>query len=557
MADVIRSADDIDVADGAEIRVRDADTDVVLRYRAMVEDVTPEGVQVSLPACGRVPPAEGTQCVVSIWKGYADHRFRSSVLKRVVGRMPQLVLARPDPGDIRRKPRRSAHRAETRIPARLLLQENDVEQTLEGTIWDLSLGGCRVHLPASLPEETVVKLEFDLPFPRDAEGNDRTRPMQDVGGTVRWGRRHPGSEDDADTPGYRLGIEFAVLDNIKQTLLLRFVALRQRQIIQRLTGKKVEGSEDEEESAVQEAEKDLEETEDQLKLLGDDDAESGNEEERQEETGEAPEEAEDARVEVLPNEPNGKTILVADDEAGIRHVITEALAYEGYRVLRARDGQEALELVRAQPVDLVVTDLMMPRMNGWRLIASMRQHGLQVPVVITTGYMTREGQEVLTSRDVAGFLVKPLELAELVKLAGDIIFPKAEERRRKILAVDDQADSRLLVSRQLERAGFAVETANDGAEGLEKVDMFQPDLVLLDIMMPKMNGFEMCRRLRANSRTADLPVMMLTGRTSSEFVKRALDLKVSGYIVKPFNPGDVIDRINKVLRLPGGEQSCT
>jgi DNA-binding response OmpR family regulator len=244
-------------------------------------------------------------------------------------------------------------------------------------------------------------------------------------------------------------------------------------------------------------------------------------------------------------------VLLVDDEAHIREPQAEFLQYEGHATLEAANGKEALELARRFRPDLIVTDLMMPVMNGWRLLASLRQADIEVPVILITGYMSQEGQEVLASKDIAGFLVKPVDLEELADMVRRVLFPQSLNRRRRILAVDDQEDMLLFIGMQLRQAGFEVETALSGAEALAKAGSYKPDLVLLDIVMPQMDGFAVCQRLRSRPETADVPVVMLAAKTSAEHVRRAVALKVNGYLVKPFDPEVLVTRIRRVLEGAG------
>ena len=121
MAEIIRSVEDIDPADKLELRVLDPDTGELERYQTMVQEVSDEGIAVSMPVQGRVtvPLQESTSLVVSIWKGHADHRFKSLVLRRVKGHIPQLILSKPAAEEITRSPRRQFFRVETDIYARI------------------------------------------------------------------------------------------------------------------------------------------------------------------------------------------------------------------------------------------------------------------------------------------------------------------------------------------------------------------------------------------------------------------------------------------------------
>ena len=125
----------------------------------------------------------------------------------------------------------------------------------------------------------------------------------------------------------------------------------------------------------------------------------------------------------------------------------------------------------------------------------------------------------------------------------------AASRTYKALVVDDQIDARNIARMTLERAGLGltVLTAQDGPEALALVDVERPDIIILDISMPGMDGFEVCTRLRADLRTAFLPVLMLTAHESSEFVSRGFAVGTDDYVAKPFRREELIARVRRML----------
>src|SRR5262245_4532504 len=123
---------------------------------------------------------------------------------------------------------------------------------------------------------------------------------------------------------------------------------------------------------------------------------------------------------------------------------------------------------------------------------------------------------------------------------------------RRVLIVEDEPDIRELVVHHLKRDGYQVSAAASGEEALRQVQVSPPDLVLLDLMMPAMDGLEICRRLRQDPATATLPVIMLTAK--GDEVDRVVGLEVGAddYIVKPFSPKEVLARVRAVLRRTSG-----
>ena len=119
----------------------------------------------------------------------------------------------------------------------------------------------------------------------------------------------------------------------------------------------------------------------------------------------------------------------------------------------------------------------------------------------------------------------------------------ADAPKKKVLIVDDTKDILLVVSRRLESWGYEPFTAESGEDGLRIAEEHLPDLVLLDIMMPKMKGRDVCARLKSNPRTQHIPVIFLTALGLADHIKAGLDLGADDYIVKPFEPAQLKERI--------------
>ena len=119
--------------------------------------------------------------------------------------------------------------------------------------------------------------------------------------------------------------------------------------------------------------------------------------------------------------------------------------------------------------------------------------------------------------------------------------------KKRILVVDDTKDVRQVVARRLESWGYEALMAESGEEGLQVAEAQVPDLILLDVMMPKLKGREVCARLKANPKTEKIPVIFLTALGLADHVKAGMDLGAEDYIVKPFEPAELKDRIAIVL----------
>jgi DNA-binding response OmpR family regulator len=121
----------------------------------------------------------------------------------------------------------------------------------------------------------------------------------------------------------------------------------------------------------------------------------------------------------------------------------------------------------------------------------------------------------------------------------------------RILVVDDDRVIQQLLKVNLELEGYAVEVADDGEEALAQFELFRPDLVLLDIMMPKLDGWEVCRRLKSDPDSARVPIVLLSARAQDADVQRGTDLGVAAYVTKPFDPISLLDLIADLIAKEG------
>lgn len=118
---------------------------------------------------------------------------------------------------------------------------------------------------------------------------------------------------------------------------------------------------------------------------------------------------------------------------------------------------------------------------------------------------------------------------------------------KKILLADDEEDVKTVLRMFLETKGYAVCTAFDGLDAIDQARNEKPDLILLDIMMPLIDGFEVCKKLKADPMTAKIPVVMLSANSHAESVQKGLDVGAAEYLVKPFEPEQLIKLLDKML----------
>jgi CheY-like chemotaxis protein len=205
------------------------------------------------------------------------------------------------------------------------------------------------------------------------------------------------------------------------------------------------------------------------------------------------------------------TVLVVDDDEAVHDVVGAMLGREGYRVLHARTGPEAMTQAHEQHPDAITLDVMMPQMDGWSVLSSLKADPdtRDIPVVIVTMLNDRA---IALSLGADAFLSKPIDWAQLSAVLKQCRRHHAMTAA-PILVVDDDREMRDIARRMLERMGIGVHEATDGAEALAWLEVNPPpSIILLDLMMPVLDGFEVLDRLRQNDQWASIPVLVATAK---------------------------------------------
>ena len=242
--------------------------------------------------------------------------------------------------------------------------------------------------------------------------------------------------------------------------------------------------------------------------------------------------------------------LVVDDDRDVVRVLSETLRKKGFAVVAAYDGSEAVAALEQRIPDIIVTDLRMPKMDGYDLIQRVKTtpEWAEVPVVVMTAHrIDRSRIDVLEL--AAHRLHKPFSPELIAQEVESVISGMGQEVAdvKRILAVDDEPHILKLVSFSLKAGGFEVIEASDGLSAIEIAEAEQPDLILMDVMMPVLDGFESCRRLKDNPATKEIPVVMLTAKTQLSEQKAGLDCGAQDYICKPFTPKDLVAQVQAFL----------
>lgn len=205
----------------------------------------------------------------------------------------------------------------------------------------------------------------------------------------------------------------------------------------------------------------------------------------------------------------GERILIADDEAGARHQCRVVLEGAGYQVLEASEAAEMVTLAQVHRPQLLLVDLLMPGMDGFEAIATLKQQPAGAPLPIL--YLSTLAPQEVVSQGVARYLTKPFERETLLQAVRDLApRPARGSAPPLILVADDERDIVEIVCDYLEDAGFRGVGVRDGQEAIAAIERQPPTAIILDIKMPVVDGYGVIRWVKRHPVYRRLPIIVLT-----------------------------------------------
>lgn len=238
-------------------------------------------------------------------------------------------------------------------------------------------------------------------------------------------------------------------------------------------------------------------------------------------------------------------ILVVDDEVMMRDMLYNLLTRKNYTVLTATGGEDALLKIKQTPPDLIILDLMMPKMNGIETLQRIRQFDKNVEIIILSGIaienMDQQAQKLGVSEIVrkgvgVEMFLKSITYAMDKRNAKKTELQKQKTSKGRIMVVDDEIDIRFILEKFLTKHGYEVITAQNGEDAINKIMQDKanpPQLVLLDITMPGMDGMIALKKIKEINNK--IGVVMVSGVTDLEIAQKAMDMGAYDYVMKPFN----------------------
>jgi signal transduction histidine kinase/DNA-binding response OmpR family regulator len=234
-------------------------------------------------------------------------------------------------------------------------------------------------------------------------------------------------------------------------------------------------------------------------------------------------------------------VLVVEDDANAYELISSVLGSAGFLPIRARHGDEALRMARETQPIAVTLDVVLPGVDGWEVLKRLKNDAStrELPVVIVSMVDNRDLGIALGADD---YFVKPVDRDRLLERLREIKSRPPEGPNLKILVIDDDAAVHELLREELSSAGFSIASASSGQEGMRAAVDDLPDVIILDLMMPGMSGFEVAVSLKEDHRTATIPILVLTSKEVSSDERELLQSNVSGFVRKGMSVRDQLVR---------------
>ncbi len=251
---------------------------------------------------------------------------------------------------------------------------------------------------------------------------------------------------------------------------------------------------------------------------------------------------------------HGPLVLVVEDDAAAAELLTRQLAAAGYRTAVATTGKDALVKARDLQPAAITLDVILPELDGWDVLTHLKSDETTstIPVIVVS---VVDNPDLGMALGAIDYFVKPIDGVELVnRLNRFELKPRDGGVSPRVMVVDDEPANRTWLIKSLEPAGFTVLPAIGGREAIELAKSQRPDLVLLDLMMPEVSGFDVVEALRADPDTRDTPIMVLTASSLTEADKRLLNGRVSQVLSRgTVGAADIVGLLRRlVVRTNGG-----
>ena len=242
-------------------------------------------------------------------------------------------------------------------------------------------------------------------------------------------------------------------------------------------------------------------------------------------------------------------ILVVDDDVNLRELLIDTLDAIGYSASGAVDGIEALQKLKEEKIDLVISDIKMPGIDGVALLKKVRRYYPNLPVLFITGVAS---PEIIGRASPDGFLAKPFRFTHLEELIEDALTGKSEKvvkQIRRVMVVDDDDLFREMLADALRFDDYIPVAVPSGEEALKELTHGTVDAVIADIKMPGMDGITLLKKVK--EQFPEMPVILITAFFSQdEAGRKSGRTEANGFLRKPFKPDNIIKMLKQLSLAP-------
>lgn len=229
-------------------------------------------------------------------------------------------------------------------------------------------------------------------------------------------------------------------------------------------------------------------------------------------------------------------ILIVDDSKSVRYALLKSLTEAGFAVTEAADGAEGLEYALANDFDLIITDVDMPKMNGFELCSKLKANPktMHIPIIVLSSNEDDEHVEQGFNAGADAYLAKGGDINEAIGTIKNILHTRNFLTGSHVLVVDDSMSVCQFLKSGLTEQGFKVSTAGNGLEGLEVLATEKIDLILSDLCMPEMDGAEFCRAVKKSDELKAIPIVIMSTVSDKAVMRRLMREGATTFLVKPF-----------------------
>lgn len=252
---------------------------------------------------------------------------------------------------------------------------------------------------------------------------------------------------------------------------------------------------------------------------------------------------------------NKKKILIIEDERLLLDMYESYFKKAGYEVFATGNGRPGIEIAKEEKPDIIITDILMPEMDGYEVIKAIRKDSKtkKIPILVFSNLGQKEeinkGLELGADDYVIKTDLTPSELMKKIERMLKQLEGPSKKLKKRVLVMEDEKEIAQLYRTILDKDGFEVEIAHNGAWGLRLALIGDFDVILMDMVMPALNGNEALKQLKSDPRTANTPVLVFSNSAQDSEIAQALKLGAEGYFVKSnVTPSQVVEEIEKVLK---------